>query len=372
MNAPGDTIDTTAPAEQMRAIAFVNPRDLTPHPRYAGIYGDIDAGELTEQIRASGWMRPLTITPKNVIVGGHRRWKAALELDWPEVPVAVHQFRDRNAELEVLLGENAIRDKTREQKVREANAWKPIETEKARERQLAGVSPLDDDPFGSRGNVRDILAKRVGLGSGVTYTKAAKVVRRIDAELKAGRCDRAEGWRIALNRGSVQGAYSLLQLPKSKRVKVLDCLADGSAENVREALEQVQAEGRKGRRHRFAVGEWVILHLDEGFIFATAERRWNGCWGQVEVAERGTVRVNFGADILTLYGGDLSHLEPSPELSAIAHRVLQLRGLDVELSPVESAMLDALQRQTEVNPGDVAYLDCVERQVRDRGYKNRI
>ncbi|MEB3882809.1 ParB N-terminal domain-containing protein [Lyngbya sp. CCY1209] len=356
----------TAPVEPMRAIAFVRPQDLKPHPRYAGIYGDIDAGELTEQIRASGWMRPLTVTPEHVIIGGHRRWKAALALGWPEVPVAVHPFRDRTAELEAMLGENAVRDKTREQKVREANAWKPIETEKAKERQLAGVSLSDGDPFSrSRGNVRDIVAKRVGLGSGVTYAKAAKVVRRIDAELKAGNAKAAEGWRVALNRGSVQGAYSLLKLPKARRVKVLDRLADGRATSVRDALEQIQTEVRQGGRRRFAVGEWVILALDEGFIFSAEERRWNGCWGRVEAVERGTVRVNFGSDTLTLYGGDLRPVEASPEWEAIAVRVLNLRGLDVEFSPVESAILDALQRQLEVNPGDAAYLDCLERRESD-------
>lgn len=350
----------------MRAIAFVSPRDLKPHPRYAGIYGDIDAGELTEQIRASGWMRPLTITPKNVIVGGHRRWKAALELGWAEVPVAVHPFRDRDAELEALLGENAVRDKTREQKVREANAWKPVEAERAKERQLAGVSLSDGDPFsGSRGNVRDILAKRVGLGSGVTYAKAAKVVRRIDAELKAGNAKAAEGWRVALNRGSVRGAYSLLQLPKAKRVNVLDRLADGRATNVRDALEQLQTEARRGGRRRFVVGGWVVLALDEGFIFAAEERRWNGRWGRVEAVERGTVRVDFGSDVLTLYGGDLRPVEASPEWEAIAVRVLNLRQTGAEFSPVESAILDALQRQTEVNPGDAAYLDCVGRRASD-------
>jgi hypothetical protein len=56
----------------------VDPQTLKPHPRYRKIYGsDEDISQLVESIRASGWLRPLLITPKRTIVSGHRRWRLA-------------------------------------------------------------------------------------------------------------------------------------------------------------------------------------------------------------------------------------------------------------------------------------------------------
>ena len=51
--------------------------ELRPHPRNAAIYGDEDVQELAHQIRRSGWMKPLVVTENNLIVSGHRRWRAA-------------------------------------------------------------------------------------------------------------------------------------------------------------------------------------------------------------------------------------------------------------------------------------------------------
>jgi ParB family chromosome partitioning protein len=49
--------------------------------------------------------------------------------------VVVREFKDALAELEALLLENATREKTIEQKVREAALWKEIEQESAKSRQ---------------------------------------------------------------------------------------------------------------------------------------------------------------------------------------------------------------------------------------------
>jgi hypothetical protein len=53
-----------------------------------------------------------------------------------------------------------------EQQIREGMTWKPIEPAKAKQRQMAGTNLLKNVTEG--GNVRDLIARRVGLGSGVT------------------------------------------------------------------------------------------------------------------------------------------------------------------------------------------------------------
>ena len=145
---------------------------------------------------------------------------AALVLDLDTVPVEVREFESATAELEVLLLENDSRQKTIEQKVREADAWKEIESELAIGRKLATLKQGDCAPdvenFPHREKVektRDALATRVGLGSGKTYEKASKVVARIDEEETQGNQAGAKALRFVLNRQSVDAAHRLLRKP---------------------------------------------------------------------------------------------------------------------------------------------------------------
>ena len=170
-------------------LTTVDPKSLKPHPRYLKIYGQMNIGELVEQIQLSNWINPILITPKQVIISGHRRWQVALQLNWDSIPVEIRAFPNRLSELEALLSENLARSKTREQKVREANSWKEVESARAKQRQEAGLKIDEPDNLmdifseGRKGTTRDLVAAKVGLGSGVTYTKAAKVVTQIDSAL---------------------------------------------------------------------------------------------------------------------------------------------------------------------------------------------
>ncbi len=67
--------------------AGLDPRSLKPHPRNAAIYGEESPDELIEQIQTSGWIKPIVVTREHKIISGHRRWKAALVLNLPTVPI---------------------------------------------------------------------------------------------------------------------------------------------------------------------------------------------------------------------------------------------------------------------------------------------
>ncbi|MBW4549456.1 MAG: ParB N-terminal domain-containing protein [Symplocastrum torsivum CPER-KK1] len=209
----------------MSVYSQVNPKELKPHPKNSSIYGeDEDVTELIDAIHKSGWVKALVITKDGTIISGHRRWKAALTLEWQSVPVEEREFSDEAAELEALLRENQSRDKTTEQKVREALVWKEIESYQARMRQieLAGTRPnhnpdlVENFPQGQRGRTRDRLAQLVNLGSGRTYSKAAKVVEAIDKETVFGNLQTAQRLRSTLNSKSVDAAYQLLTLTRKR------------------------------------------------------------------------------------------------------------------------------------------------------------
>jgi len=60
------------------------------------------------------------------------------------------------------------------QKVQEGLLWEEIEKEKAKQRQSCGqggVLLMDTVPQANKGAVRDIIAKKVDVGSGRTYDR---------------------------------------------------------------------------------------------------------------------------------------------------------------------------------------------------------
>jgi ParB family chromosome partitioning protein len=75
---------------------------------------------------------------------------------------------------------------------------------------------VENFPQGQRGRTRDRLAQLVNLGSGRTYSKAAKVVEAIDKETVFGNLQTAQRLRSTLNSKSVDAAYQLLTLTRKR------------------------------------------------------------------------------------------------------------------------------------------------------------
>ena len=286
----------------------VNPKALKPHSRNSSIYGeDEDVSELIELICQSGWVKPLVINSDNVIISGHRRWKAVLALGWESVAVEVRKFPDELAELEALLLENASRLKTTEQKVREGFAWRELEASRAKIRQTAHLkignhTPVRENfPTRERGRVSDALASRVGLGSGRTYSKAAKVVTQIDEEASLGYLEIAQALRKVLNEQSVDAAHMLMKKFPQERHAIANLIVSGEAKSIKQAekmLEQNSYVGfndpSQGTLAGFSVGDWVEVN-DTANRFKT----YIGSHGQVEllVVVEQQLSVNFDGDL---------------------------------------------------------------------------
>ena len=111
---------------------------LHENPINQEIYGTDDPvqlAELVEKIRVSGYIKPLIINRKYLILSGHRRFLAAKILGMKEIEVEMID-KDENQELEILLAENAFREKNIIQKVREAEYYRIVEEKKAKESKL--------------------------------------------------------------------------------------------------------------------------------------------------------------------------------------------------------------------------------------------
>lgn len=217
----------------------VDPESLTPHPLNCMIYGEEeDVSELVDLISKKGWIKPLVVNQQSVIISGHRRWKSAIQLGLEVIPIEIREFPSELAELEALLLENTSRLKTTEQKIREANAWKTVETSKARVRQLSTLRQGSSTPvtpnlaLREKGETREKVARRVGLGR-TNYEKGARVVEIIDEQTTLGNLSQAQMLRKVLNQ-SVDAAYQLIKKSTEKRSQILETLAGGKT--IKEAL----------------------------------------------------------------------------------------------------------------------------------------
>jgi ParB/RepB/Spo0J family partition protein len=227
-------------------IEYVSPQSLHPHARNSKIYGDEDVEVLKQRILASNWIKPLVVTQHNMIISGHRRWRAAQELGLLSVPVERRSFSNEIEELEALLLENDSREKTPEQRVREGDVWHEIEEEKSRKRMSASAKArwdnqsmgLENFPDPSKGDTRDKVAERVGFGSGRTYEKAAKVVEVADKLVEQGEEKKAQELLDTLNNKSVHKAYQ--QVKKQEKQEEIAQLTKVDALPVPAVVKELQ------------------------------------------------------------------------------------------------------------------------------------
>lgn len=219
---------------------------LIPHPKNTEIYGNEDVTALKQSIQESGWIKPLTVTIGNVIISGHRRYKAALELGYTELPVEFETFPSLEAEMERLLRENENRGKTPEQQIREGMTWESVDGIKDRHGGDRRSQDFQVKNF-SLEKSRDIIARRVGLGSGMTYEKGKAVIERIDYERSLGDIlHYGEILRTQLNEQSITAAWNTLENIKKAQEKA-------SQEQERKEAERLRQQDLARQRYLEAV-----------------------------------------------------------------------------------------------------------------------
>ena len=72
-------------------------------PINSEIYRDSDVGDLVNSIGEVGLLQPIVVTPENIIISGHRRYKAIQSLGWTEVEVEVKEVEEDSIPLYIVL-----------------------------------------------------------------------------------------------------------------------------------------------------------------------------------------------------------------------------------------------------------------------------
>jgi len=110
--------------------------ELTRHPLNQDVYGDLTLEpDFIDSIEQHGILEPILIKSDGIIISGHRRYAAALEVGLDEIPVREVSYDSDLEEREAVIHHNKQRTKTFSQKMREAMELEEIERERAKERQ---------------------------------------------------------------------------------------------------------------------------------------------------------------------------------------------------------------------------------------------
>lgn len=222
--------------------------DLKPHPKNEEIYGhNEDISDLVEKIKRSGQVHTLVVTSKGIVLAGHRRLRVCKELGIAEVDVEIIDFDTPEQEVEYLIDNNATREKSNEQKAREAIVLKQTLSVLAEKRKKSKLKqnrstniPSDaatqhkstdvpilaprnnlttdtpnlaergEDDFVT-GETREIIAKKVGLKSGHEADRAINTIEKVDELKKEGRVEDAKLVVDVMNNRGFSAANSLVK-----------------------------------------------------------------------------------------------------------------------------------------------------------------
>ena len=101
--------------ENKNTIVYIEPSQLVPHPKNAELFDNADDEaykRLKDSIEMMGILTPLRIAPDMTIISGHQRWRAAMDLHLPVVPVIVDaDTRDEGTVMMKLIVSNFGRAK---------------------------------------------------------------------------------------------------------------------------------------------------------------------------------------------------------------------------------------------------------------------
>jgi ParB family transcriptional regulator, chromosome partitioning protein len=109
----GESLTTAGPGVQARAVpvSSIGPNPFQPRREFA----HAELAELAGSIRANGLLQPIVLRPapngaatKWELVAGERRWRAVMQLGWPEIPAVVRDVDDKTL-LVLALVENLQR-----------------------------------------------------------------------------------------------------------------------------------------------------------------------------------------------------------------------------------------------------------------------
>ncbi|MEI4618637.1 ParB N-terminal domain-containing protein, partial [Bacillus cereus] len=143
-------------------------------------FGNIE--ELASDIKENGLINPPVVTPDHELIAGERRLRACKHLNYQQIEVRVMSVRDYEHKLKIEIGENEHRKEfTFSERMAWARELERVESAKAKERMSEGGKGKENFPYLKNEQTRDIVAEKIGIGSGKQYEKAKFITEHADS-----------------------------------------------------------------------------------------------------------------------------------------------------------------------------------------------
>ena len=147
-----------------------------------------DLKELSDDIAKNGLINPPVVTPDFELIAGERRLEAMKKLGYKQVEVRIMKVEDAEHKLNLEINENENRkDFNKSERIEYARQLERIERVKAKERQAnstGGANPQLSQNFAEaeKGKADDLVAEKMGIGSGEQYRKEKYIADNADPE----------------------------------------------------------------------------------------------------------------------------------------------------------------------------------------------
>lgn len=147
-----------------------------------------DLKELSDDIAKNGLINPPVVTPDFELIAGERRLEAMRKLGYKQVEVRIMKVEDAEHKLNLEINENENRkDFNKSERIEYARQLERIERVKAKKRQAnstGGANPQLSQNFAEaeKGKADDLVAEKLGIGSGEQYRKEKYIADNADPE----------------------------------------------------------------------------------------------------------------------------------------------------------------------------------------------
>lgn len=236
-------------------------KELIPHPRNSYFFDDIAGEAWTEflgSVKSSGIIEPIIVTQNKVIVSGHQRRRAALELGIEEVVVETKIFDSEDDVLKALIETN----------IRQRGAGNPNPVKFGRclkeLERITGIregSAGSPDPNYSGRKTQSDLAKELGVSVDTinNYKRLADATPTLQEIVEAGKITPTSALKIIRSMPEEEQEAIAKEIAKAEEPRV----TPGQIAELEQRLKKAEAERDEAKAAKPEVVEKVVEKVVE-------------------------------------------------------------------------------------------------------------
>lgn len=159
---------------------LVNIEDIKVNDRIRKDFGNIQ--ELADDIKENGLINPPVVTEGLELIAGERRLRAMKTLGYNQIEVRPMSVKDAEHALNLEISENETRkDFSKAERIDYARRLERVESLKAKDRQGSRTNIVQNFAQCECGRSRNVVATKLGFGSGEQYRKEKFIVDNKDS-----------------------------------------------------------------------------------------------------------------------------------------------------------------------------------------------